>query len=99
MTCEAAKKRISMSKQMKILSIFNNEGGVGKMTLTDDLACALAEFWHKVLMLDANPQCGLKKGKARGQRKLIALYYLCPFFSKLPPEAAIAVKSSAALVY
>ncbi len=44
---------------MKILSVFNNKGGVGKTTLTYHLAHALAEAGHKVLLLDADPQCNL----------------------------------------
>lgn len=44
---------------MKILSIFNNKGGVGKTTLTYHLAHALAESGKKVLMVDLDPQCNL----------------------------------------
>lgn len=44
---------------MKILSVFNNKGGVGKTTLTFHLSHALAELGHKVLMIDADPQCNL----------------------------------------
>lgn len=44
---------------MKILSIFNNKGGVGKTTLTYHLAHALAECGKKTLMIDLDPQCNL----------------------------------------
>ena len=44
---------------MKILSVFNNKGGVGKTTLTYHVANALAEMGYKVLMIDADPQCNL----------------------------------------
>lgn len=44
---------------MKILSIFNNKGGVGKTTLTYHLGHALAECGKKVLMIDLDPQCNL----------------------------------------
>lgn len=44
---------------MKILSVFNNKGGVGKTTLTYHLAQALSAIGKKVLMLDADPQCNL----------------------------------------
>lgn len=44
---------------MKIISIFNNKGGVGKTTLTFHLGHALAELGHKVLMIDLDPQCNL----------------------------------------
>lgn len=44
---------------MKIISVFNNKGGVGKSTLTFHLGHALAELGHKVLMIDLDPQCNL----------------------------------------
>jgi cellulose biosynthesis protein BcsQ len=44
---------------MKILSVFNNKGGVGKTTLTYHLAHSLSELGNKVLLLDADPQCNL----------------------------------------
>lgn len=43
----------------KIITIFNNKGGVGKTTLTFHLAHALAEMGHKVLAVDLDPQCNL----------------------------------------
>lgn len=44
---------------MKIISVFNNKGGVGKTTLTFHIAHALSEMGHKVLTIDADPQCNL----------------------------------------
>jgi cellulose biosynthesis protein BcsQ len=44
---------------MKIISIFNNKGGVGKTTLAFHLSCALAEMNYRVLMIDLDPQCNL----------------------------------------
>lgn len=44
---------------MKIVSVFNNKGGVGKSTLTYHLGNALAELGHSVLMIDLDPQCNL----------------------------------------
>ena len=44
---------------MKIVSIFNNKGGVGKTTLTYHLAHALGEMGKKVLLIDLDPQCNL----------------------------------------
>lgn len=44
---------------MKIISVFNNKGGVGKTTLTYHLACALAELGKKILLIDFDPQCNL----------------------------------------
>lgn len=44
---------------MRILSIFNNKGGVGKSTLTFHLAHALGTLGKRVIIIDADPQCNL----------------------------------------
>lgn len=44
---------------MKVISVFNNKGGVGKTTLTYHIGHALSELGNKVLMIDADPQCNL----------------------------------------
>lgn len=44
---------------MKIISVFNNKGGVGKSTLTYHIGNSLAELGHKVLLVDLDPQCNL----------------------------------------
>jgi cellulose biosynthesis protein BcsQ len=44
---------------MKVISIFNNKGGVGKTTLTFHLAHALASMGHRTLIIDFDPQCNL----------------------------------------
>lgn len=44
---------------VRIISVFNNKGGVGKTTLSFHLAHALAELGHRVLMVDLDPQCNL----------------------------------------
>jgi cellulose biosynthesis protein BcsQ len=43
----------------KRISIFNHKGGVGKTTLTYNIAAALADDGHRVLLVDADPQCNL----------------------------------------
>lgn len=44
---------------MKIISLFNNKGGVGKTTLAYHLSHCLSEMDYKVLMIDVDPQCNL----------------------------------------
>ena len=42
-----------------IVSIFNNKGGVGKSTISWNLADALGNRGHRVLLIDFDPQCNL----------------------------------------
>lgn len=44
---------------MKIISLFNNKGGVGKSTLGFHLGYALNALKKKTLMIDLDPQCNL----------------------------------------
>jgi cellulose biosynthesis protein BcsQ len=44
---------------MKLLSLFNNKGGVGKTTLAFHLAHTLAKLGKKTLIVDLDPQCNL----------------------------------------
>lgn len=44
---------------MKIITFFNNKGGVGKTTTVYHIAWMLNELGHKVLAVDLDPQCNL----------------------------------------
>jgi chromosome partitioning protein len=43
----------------KLISVFNNKGGVGKSTICWNLAHALGQLGRKVLLIDFDPQCNL----------------------------------------
>lgn len=44
---------------MKIISLFNNKGGVGKTTLAYHLSYILETMGKRVLMIDLDPQCNM----------------------------------------
>jgi len=44
---------------MKKIAFFNHKGGVGKTTLTVNVADAMADLGRTVLLVDADPQCNL----------------------------------------
>ena len=46
---------------MKIISIANKKGGVGKTTFTTNLAMELARCGYSILLLDMDSQCDLSK--------------------------------------
>jgi cellulose biosynthesis protein BcsQ len=43
----------------KVISVFNHKGGVSKTTTTFNLGWMLANLGHKVVLVDADPQCNL----------------------------------------
>lgn len=47
-----------MSRPVRI-ALFSHKGGVGKTTLTANIAFALAQSGKSVLLVDSDPQCNL----------------------------------------
>lgn len=60
---------------MKVLSFFNNKGGVGKTTLTGNIAAYFSSEMNKrVLIVDCDPQCNITQ-YILGDDKTIELYW------------------------
>src|SRR2546421_11460051 len=52
----ATKKRLG---RIKRIALFNHKGGVSKTTTTFNLGWMLASKGHRVVLVDADPQCNL----------------------------------------
>jgi chromosome partitioning protein len=60
---------------MKVITILNEKGGVGKTTLTTHIAAGLAILGHRVVLIDADPQANATG--SMGLEKKPAFYDLC----------------------
>ncbi len=61
-----------LKEKTKVISIFNNKGGVGKTTITWNLGDALARQGKKVLLIDFDPQSNLSLA-VLGEKKFLEL--------------------------
>lgn len=65
-------------KMAKVISFFNNKGGVGKTTTSTNVAAGLAQkFGKKVLYIDLDPQCNSTL-LITGEEKVTDCYWINP---------------------
>jgi cellulose biosynthesis protein BcsQ len=68
---------------LKTICFFNNKGGVGKTTLTCNIAAHFAAKGNRVLVIDADPQCNATQ-LVVGDEKVLKFYW-----PEQAPEAGI----------
>jgi cellulose biosynthesis protein BcsQ len=59
MAKKKAKSKTSIRHPAIRIALYNHKGGVGKTTLTVNIAAALSDLGYRVLLVDADPQCNL----------------------------------------
>jgi anion-transporting ArsA/GET3 family ATPase len=66
---------------MTIVSVFNQEGGVGKTTMALNLSAALAQRGHRTIGIDLDPQAQFNSVQSPVRLLLLATTASSAFFS------------------